>query len=412
MELELKNVIKNDIQQELWMKQRQFNLSNDELMCVVESIININYNEYVRSTYYADHYEKWYNLLEESIEEYSCIQQLEFNENDKSNILDIALDTLDTMIVPRSSPSGNNDNTNISENEVHRIRNAISKIDEKNKSLPAQRTYEWYKQRLKVLSASSIWKALFSEASKNSLIKDKLKDIVFTESNNYVSYESPLAWGQRFEPVAQMYYEYINNTTINEYGCIVHDTIPFLGASPDGINVDYDKNKTLYGRMLEIKCIVNREINGIPKKEYWVQMQLQMECCNLNECDFLECKFEVYENETQYRNDGTYAFTLNNQQKGMIMCYFDRVHEKLMYLYKPFHIQSYEEEEKWYNDQLKWIDSQNQCEWLNNIYWFLSIVSCVLVKRNREWFQVVEPEFEILWNEVLKQRKIAINKQL
>ena len=44
-----------------------------------------------------------------------------------------------------------------------------------------------------------------------------------------------------------------------------------LGASPDGINTD--KTSQLYGRMLEIKNIVNREINGIPKSEYWIQMQ-------------------------------------------------------------------------------------------------------------------------------------------
>ena len=44
--------------------------------------------------------------------------------------------------------------------------------------------------------------------------------------------------------------------------------------------------------MLEIKNIVNREINGIPKKEYWIQMQLQMEVCDLGECDFLETRFK------------------------------------------------------------------------------------------------------------------------
>ena len=50
--------------------------------------------------------------------------------------------------------------------------------------------------------------------------------------------------------------------------------------------------------MLEIKNIVNREITGIPKKEYWVQMQMQMEVCAIyEECDFLETRFKEYENE-------------------------------------------------------------------------------------------------------------------
>ena len=42
--------------------------------------------------------------------------------------------------------------------------------------------------------------------------------------------------------------------------------------------------------------IVNREIDVIPKKEYWGQMQLQMENCDLDECDFLETKFVEYDN--------------------------------------------------------------------------------------------------------------------
>jgi hypothetical protein len=42
--------------------------------------------------------------------------------------------------------------------------------------------------------------------------------------------------------------------------------------------------------MLEIKNVVSREITGIPKPEYYVQMQLQMEVCDLEECDFLETK--------------------------------------------------------------------------------------------------------------------------
>jgi hypothetical protein len=44
--------------------------------------------------------------------------------------------------------------------------------------------------------------------------------------------------------------------------------------------------------MLEIKNISNRIIDGIPKEEYWVQMQIQMETCDLDECDFVETRFK------------------------------------------------------------------------------------------------------------------------
>lgn len=398
MELE---IIKKDIASEF--EQYQPDLTHIEMMGVVDSIIQMNYEDYIRSIYYADYPEKWFSLLEETLDEYLSTHNIDIKENDKNIILDIALDIIDTMVIPRSSKWNQGE---LSFTEISRIKSIIKHVNKKNESLPAQRTIEWYKQRMNVLSASSIWRVLFSEASRKSLIKDKLKDVDFNVKSNPVSYDSPLAWGQRFEPVAQMYYEHTYNTTIKEYGCIVHDTIPFLGASPDGINVDYDKNKSMYGRMLEIKCIVSREIDGIPKKEYWVQMQLQMECCDLNECDFLECKFDVYENETQYKNDGTYSRTINDQQKGMIFAYFDKSKETVMYMYKPFEINTYEAEEDWYQEKLKEIDEHPDYEWLNNVYWYLSKVSCVLVKRNREWFSVVKPEFETVWNEVLKQRSL------
>ena len=90
-----------------------------------------------------------------------------------------------------------------------------------------------------------------------------------------VNTNTTLHWGQKYEPVSILLYETMYDTQIEDFGCIQHPLHTFLGASPDGINVDSSSER--YGRMLEIKNIVNREINGIPKKEYWIQMQQQME---------------------------------------------------------------------------------------------------------------------------------------
>ena len=76
------------------------------------------------------------------------------------------------------------------------------------------------------------------------------------------------------------------DTKVGEFGCIPHPTYSVhIGASPDGINIASESNKR-FGRMLEIKNIVNRDITGIPKQEYWIQTQIQMETCDLDECDF------------------------------------------------------------------------------------------------------------------------------
>ena len=52
--------------------------------------------------------------------------------------------------------------------------------------------------------------------------------------------------------------------------------------------------------MVEIKNIVNREITGRPKEEYWIQTQIQMEVCDLDECDFVETRFKEYDSKEDY----------------------------------------------------------------------------------------------------------------
>ena len=71
------------------------------------------------------------------------------------------------------------------------------------------------------------------------------------------------------------------------------------------------KHKTnLVGRMLEIKCPVSRKINTtgsvrgvICPVYYWDQVQIQLETCDLDECDFWQCKIIEYENREAFIKD-------------------------------------------------------------------------------------------------------------
>ena len=147
---------------------------------------------------------------------------------------------------------------------------------------PDQRTQQWYEFIHSLITASSAWKVFDSQAVLNSLIYEKCSPCrINDQGNGYVNTESPLHWGHKYEPLSILLYESKYKTEIGEYGCILHKQYGFLGASPDGINIQ--KSNERFGRMLEIKNIVNREITKIPKKEYWIQMQLQMEVCDLNE---------------------------------------------------------------------------------------------------------------------------------
>ena len=284
---------------------------------------------------------------------------------------------------------------------VFTFKSIVKKIDNllksyENMEQPEQKTVEWYNFRWELLTASSIWKALDTQSNQNNLILSKCAPINMKKHSS-VNINSPFHNGHKYEPLSTMLYEYDNNTIIGEFGCIRHPTISFLGASPDGINIK--KDSLLYGRALEIKNPVNRELTGIPKKDYWVQMQLQMEVWDLEEVDFYETCFKEYDNEEQFNLDGDFSRTKMNKRKGIIIQFFNGT--KPVYYYPPVDINK-DEFDKWYNNCL---DSNTELNWIKNIYWYLDDYSCVTVPRNKKWFNTVLPKFENIWNTIVKERK-------
>lgn len=338
------------------------------------------------------------------------------------------------------------------------------------KPQPEQRTTEWYLRRNNLITASAASKAFGSQSSVNQLIYEKCKNYtaVFdtgeTPENNtliieklnasaestcenttlddsgnkethkviisseaiiptalqqqqQVSVNSPLHWGQRYEPVTGQLYEYRNNTKLGEFGCIQHDIYAFIGASPDGINID--PNSPLYGRMVEIKNIVNRDITGIPKEEYWVQTQIQMEVCDIDETDFVETRIKEYEDEESYLADSpddspcSRNYTKKKLEKGIILWFQPSpvknpngsgfIYSMPLYEYAPLGL-SQDAYDKWEQDIFT-RHEHTGCFWVKNIYWYVDQYSCVLILRNRLWFQAAVPVLQDLWETIEKERK-------
>ena len=289
---------------------------------------------------------------------------------------------------------------NISYNlEIHK-----AKIDNQLNILkaiiqPEQRTDEWYLFRNSTLTASNIYKIFISDYSQSQLILEKCEPIDINKFK-VTNTNSPMHWGQKYEPVSILYYEYINNTKVDEFGCIPHKDYSFIAASPDGIICD--ASSELFGRMLEIKNVVSREITGIPKMEYWIQMQLQMEVCDLNECDFLETKFTEYLNIDDYKEDNDFKY------KGTFLqfCKDDTPY----YVYPSFMLNDVNSKEynDWFNEQIL-INKDKM--FVNTIYWKLEVISCVLVLRNKHWFANVLPMIETFWNNLVKERESGEYKE-
>jgi len=258
---------------------------------------------------------------------------------------------------------------------------------------PTQKTTEWYEYRHNLLTASSIWKALSSESQRNSLIYEKCKPLADEKSNWFGG--GSLQWGILYETVSVMVYEKKYNTRVADFGCIQHINHSFIGASPDGINVDPKSDR--YGRMIEIKNIVNRDITDKPKEEYWIQMQVQMETCDLDECDFIETRFKEYESPEAYADD------INQEYKGVILCFLQRnvPDSKPIYKYMPLDL------DMTYQD---WIintkdDFKDTLVLYTTTYWYMDEFSCILVKRNPNWFQSALPTILTTWETILKERK-------
>ena len=118
--------------------------------------------------------------------------------------------------------------------------------------------------------------------------------------------------------------------------------------------------------MVEVKNPVSREIDGKPKKEYWVQMQIQMEVWNLQECDFLETAIKSYNNEEEFVQDGdSFTRTKDGKMKGVIVQFYDK--NEPHYEYPEIDITE-KEFDTWYD---KIIEKNSNITWIGNIYWYM-----------------------------------------
>ena len=326
-------------------------------------------------------------------------------EDEMDDLLEDALEIFITIFYPNTE-SVIKEEMNIDELDI--IEKKINTLREIPQAI--QRTLEWYQFRWNLITASNAWKAFESQSTINQLIYEKCLPL---KNNNedidnlevkMVNINSPLHWGQKYEPLSVLVYQDKYKTKVEDFGCIQHHTYKFLGASPDGIVVNQDSDR--YGRMLEIKNVVSREINGIPKKEYWTQMQLQMEVCDLDECDFLETKFIEYPDKNSFENDSSNTIFLSKDDKikGEII-YFHTKEGKPFYMYKPLeYISSYKVEE-WENNTIDTYENEPyNYTYIKTIYWKLQVFSCILVMRNREWFKNNIIQLEKVWKIIEEER--------
>lgn len=366
--------------------------SDDKLLNEVRECIFILIDEFIENNIELYKYKDFEDLVEDNVYDYF----LELYPYDLLNIdmHYIISECMHMYFIINNNPRSYENTCIVKKNNKKRNKKILN--SHLKKEQPEQRTKEWYEFRHNRLTASDFYKVFDTQSSQNNLILKKCKPIDISKYNR-VNTDSACHHGHQFEPLSIMLYENKYKTKVGEYGCIAHDKYEFLGASPDGINIDESNER--YCRLLEVKNPKTRIITGIPKKEYWVQMQLQMEVWNLDECDFLETTFHQYENEEKFKADGTFNLSNDCKEKGIMVQFYDG--KEPIYEYAPLNLTE-NEFDKWYDECM---DKNKNLTWIRNIYWKVNTFSCVLVTRNKRWFESKIDTVTEFWNTILKERK-------
>lgn len=308
----------------------------------------------------------------------------------------------------------------------------------KNLPQPAQRSQEWYDYRYNRITASDMAAAIDLnpyEPVESFILKKCDPNFPFRDN-------ATVFHGKKYEPTATMIYEHIYNTRVFEFGALPSEKYKFLGASPDGICSKYtldNKFSERLGRMLEIKCPVTRDIitsgkisGDICPFYYYCQVQQQLICCDLDSCDFWQCKLVEYPSKEAYLSDncqsccntigtsGVKSQIDDRLKKGIILEFYpknftpefdgDLPEWKSKYIIPKRLDMDETQYEAWALEMLdKYKDLYPEIHkdyyFYKLIYWKLESSHNVEIVRDDKFFTSILPILKETWNKILYYRK-------
>ena len=300
---------------------------------------------------------------------------------------------------------------------------------------PPQRSAGWYLQRDGKITASDAG-TVIGDNKYEYPYKMILKKLRETFQNNKFTYH-----GKKYELIATLIYEYRYDVHTEEFGMVGHEKYNFLGASPDGIVSQYKRDcKTLtnlVGRMLEIKVPLARKINkegeikdNICPIYYWDQTQLQMECCDLDECDFWQCTIKEYPNEKLFLLDTDDKYKhiskMTGLEKGCLIQllpldklnltgtdYEDAIFSSAQFIHPTKLDMTPDDYKHWLDETIKNISDTHKGYGLDKIkYWYLDTSFCVTIYRDKEWFKNNVDKYAKMWDDITFMRSNEKYKEI
>lgn len=211
---------------------------------------------------------------------------------------------------------------------------------------------------------------------------------------------SPFKWGWRFEPVARELFEiqFAEGIVFDGLGRLRHPVLPRLGASPDGLITTGPK----VGRLVELKCPISRQLDGSIPMNYWCQMQLQAEVCDVNAVDYFEVSLGslLQNNATQEYETAAKGAKLPWIGKVCVIAdHEDDASNLYRYEYSPLFTNS----DVGIEECLAW--KPNTGVILESALWWVRDYNTVTVVRNRRWWEAEgRPAYEDFWRDVTAAR--------
>ena len=238
-----------------------------------------------------------------------------------------------------------------------------------------QRTDAWLQKRSEMITASEVCKA-FAKASPSARKEMLVRKISPKDpANGQGPSMTACLWGTQFEPIAKEIYANLQGgAEIVDTSCVVHPRYPFLGASPDGIVLMKNPLDPDWGKLVEFKCPISRKFTqdtAIPDA-YYHQMQMQMECTDIDTCDYCEMQF-VRCNQTDWRESkAPYKGVLAVYDSGKIVYNSDNM------------------------PVAEWKKTLTDDEY-RVVYWTLENIRIEAVPRDRTWLDTHIAELQAFW---------------
>jgi putative phage-type endonuclease len=252
-----------------------------------------------------------------------------------------------------------------------------------------QRSPEWYEMRTGMITASDFGVAMGK--GKFMTLKDLYKKKCGYEEDTFTP-SPPTEWGVKYEPVACSIYEILNYTEVHEFGLIrdMRGGSDFMGASPDGINDN--------GVMVEIKCPYNtkRPLNGQIIDQYFIQIQGQLDVCELEECDFFECIFN------EYYTEGSFVDACDSTS----VRFYGAIIERMGVDGRKSYTYSSGDDDESVSQIVEWVVASS-CKGSMDckvVYWVLRESNQVRVYRKEDFFFEIKETVRRVWDKILMYR--------